>query len=87
MRLRTLHRSRAIAWIGGTLLILGTTAFLIRLVGLVRTGHGLDPYTTGRGVETNPVQALATVGFLALVALVVGVLTVMKRRRRNGVTR
>ena len=84
MGLRTLHKHRAVVWTGGTLVILAMTAFLIRLVGLVRTGHGLDPYTTGRGVETNPIQALTTVGFLAVVSLVAGVVTILRRRRRKS---
>jgi hypothetical protein len=85
MGLRTLHKRRAVVWIGGTLVILAMTAFLIRLVVLVRTGHGLDAYTTGRGVETSAIQALTTLGFLALISLVAGVVTVLRRRRRKRV--
>ena len=84
MGLRTLHKRRAVVWTGGTLLTLATIAFLIRLVGLVHSGQGLDPYTTGRGVETNPIQALTTIGFLALICLVAGVVIVLRRRRRKS---
>ena len=84
MGLRTFHKHRAVVWVGGALLILAMTGFLIRMVGLIRTGHGLDTYTTGRGVETNPIQALTTVGLLVLIALVAGVVTVLRRRRRRS---
>jgi hypothetical protein len=84
MGLRTLHKHRAVVWTAGTLVILAMAAFLIRLFGLVRSGHGLDPYTTGRGVETNPIQALTTVVFLAVISLVVGVVIVLRRRRRKS---
>ncbi len=59
-----------IVLIGGVLVILGLTAFVIRVMNKVRTGHGLDYYFTGLGVQFNYIGALILLGLVPICLLI-----------------
>jgi hypothetical protein len=51
--------------------LLGIGGFVLYAINKVRTGHGLDYYFTGQGVQMNYLGALIAIG-VAAVALLVG---------------
>ncbi len=55
---------RVVASIAGLLITCGSVAFVLRVLEKVRTGHGLDYYFTGWGVQFN------YIGVMILLALV-----------------
>ena len=57
--------------VGGLLIILGGIGFVFRVVEKVQTGHGLDYYFTGWGVQFNYIGVLILL-MLIPVILVVG---------------
>lgn len=57
--------------IGGILALLAFASFILDAVRKVQTGHGLDYYFTGWGVQFNYIGGLIAFA-LALFALVVG---------------
>ena len=57
--------------IGGILVLLGFASFILDAARKVQTGHGLDYYFTGWGVQFNYIGALIAIA-LTLFALVVG---------------
>jgi len=61
-----------IAYTTGVILaLIGFASFVLHAAGKVQTGHGLDYYFTGYGVQFNYIGALIAIA-LAIFALVVG---------------
>lgn len=56
--------------VGGLLSILALIAFVIRAVQKVQTGHGLDYYFTGWGVQFNYIGALIVLALVPVTLLV-----------------
>ncbi len=56
--------------VGGMLIVLGGMAFVLRVVEKVRTGHGLDYYFTGWGVQVNYIGVLILLILIPVVVLV-----------------
>jgi hypothetical protein len=81
MGVRAFQKSRAIAWAAGILGVLGIAGLILALLQRVWTDRGLQSYRTGWGFETNAVQVLSTVAFLALVFGAYGVVSAIRRRR------
>lgn len=81
MSIRAFQSSRALGWIAGVLGVLAFVGFVLRLVGRVQGGRGLETYMTVRGYETNAIQVLVTMGFLAFVFAAYRVVTGIRRRR------
>ena len=56
----------AILW---GLLSLGFIGFVLRVIQKVKSGHGLDYYRTGHGVEMNYIGALIAIGIIPIVLI------------------
>ena len=65
----------------GVLGMLGMAGFVLTLVTRVRAGCGLEPYISMMGYETNAVQVLATMTFLAICFGVATVVVTIRKRR------
>lgn len=63
--------SRIVGSVAAILIICGFAAFVLRVVDKVRTGHGLDYYFTGWGVQFNYIGVLILL-ILAPIAMLVG---------------
>ena len=53
----------------GSMLALGFLGFIIRVILKVKSGHGLDYYRTGHGVEMNYIGVLIAIGIIPIVLI------------------
>ena len=53
----------------GSMLTLGFLGFIIRVILKVKSGHGLDYYRTGHGVEMNYIGVLVAIGIIPIVLI------------------
>jgi hypothetical protein len=81
MGVRAFQKSRTLRWAAGVLSVLGMASFIVWLVQRVQAGRGLEPYRTGAGLETNAVQVLATIAFLAFLFIGYRVVRAIRGRR------
>ncbi|MGA3115552.1 MAG: hypothetical protein ABSF90_14100 [Syntrophobacteraceae bacterium] len=65
--------------------ILGIGSFVLRTIDKVRTGHGLDYYFTGWGVQMNYLGALITIAVIA-VAMPIGWIIRLWSKRRDALS-
>jgi hypothetical protein len=82
--LRTLLESRAVKIFAPLLGVLGLLGMTLPLLVRLFTGRGLEPYFTGRGIQTTPVQALVTLVVSVSVIVVALVAARLRLRKTQG---
>jgi hypothetical protein len=73
--IRSFGKSRVVRGIAGTACVLGFAAFMARMVMKVRSGQGLEPYTSLGGYPAYP---LGVVVFTVVVLTVAGLGVILR---------
>ena len=67
-------------FVGVLIALIGIGGFVLYAINKVRTGHGLDYYFTGEGVQMNYIGVLITIAVAAVALLVALIIRFWSRR-------
>jgi len=64
-------------------ILLGFFGFILRIIDKIRSGHGLDYYFTGHGVQMNYIGALIILTVIPLVLLFAWIIKIIMTKKED----
>jgi len=64
-------------------ILLGFFGFILRIIDKIRSGHGLDYYFTGHGIQMNYIGALIILSIIPLVLLFAWIIKIIMTKKED----